>query len=261
MRLIMDRLSYGERDAGDRGQQYLRDLFLHYVSEVPGVIEGLTEGLAFPLYYGRFHFKESKPVREFLNKWSKEDWHLDADWIRERAFEKLCFWAHDHEEYRIYDLGVGSGSPSSMSPPEGLPTYYVAIMKRLDYLESVRSTVMLKLHQDLLLSRGDSKIFVASIITGAEAYCDAAERQHPDAAIKLELERDLTWAVRFQVEKKEYQEIAEHDLPGRKGAEDLIRKAVLDILNRVGLTRRPVPRGRKKGSKNRYALTDLGRNK
>src|SRR6266849_9775721 len=103
MRPVMNRLSYGERDAGDRGRQYVRNLFLHYVTEVPGLIESLKSGLDLPLHRGRLHFKENGPAREFLNKWSK-DWRLDADWIRERAFEKLCFWTVSREECRIYDL-------------------------------------------------------------------------------------------------------------------------------------------------------------
>src|SRR5258708_1233465 len=138
MRPVMNRLSYGERDAGDRGRQYLRDLFLHYVSEVPGLIEGLTEGLGLPLYYRRLHIKENGPAREFLNKWSKY-WRLDADWVGERALERLCFWSVEREEYRVYDLAVGTGSAVCTLAPEGLPTYHVAWMTRPWYLEQLRS--------------------------------------------------------------------------------------------------------------------------
>jgi hypothetical protein len=261
MRLVMKRLSYGERDAGDRGQQYLRDLFLHHVSEVPGVIEGLKEpGLTLPLYYGRLHFRESKLAREFLEEWSK-DWNLDAGWIRERAFEKLCFWAHEREEYRIYDLGVGSGSAVCSTPPEGLPTYYVGMMRRTQYLELVRSTVLLKLQHDPLLNRGDNKAYAESIVRGAKPYWKAAEAEYALAPIKLNLERDVTWTVRFQVENRECSEIVQQDLPGRKEAEGMVRKAIADVLKRIELRKRTVRRGRKKGSKNKYPLTDLGKNK
>jgi hypothetical protein len=255
----MKRLSFGERDTGDRGRQYLRDLFLHYVSEVPGLIEGLAErGLTLPLYYGRFHFAESKPVREFLEKWSK-DWNLDAGWIRERAFEKLCFWARDREEYRIYDLGVGSGSAVSDLPPEGLPTYYVGLMRRTQYLQLIRSLVMMKLQQDPLLNRGDSKAYAESIVRGAKPYCKAEENKYALAPIKLNLDRDVRWTVRFQIEERDYSEIAQQDLPGRKEAEGMVRKAVADILKRIELDKRTVRRGRKPGSKNQYTLTNLGK--
>lgn len=256
----MKRLSYGERDAGDGGRQYLRDLFLHHVSEVPGVIESLTsEALKFPLQLGHLYFDECMTARQFLNEWTKE-WHLDANWVRERVFEKMCFWAVDREEYRIYDLGVGSGSAVSMLSPAGLPTYHSGHMTRPQYFELVRSDAIFKLQHDPLLNRGDIQPFVESIVRSAEAYCDAADQQSAPAAIKLELERDLLWTVRFQIELRDYSEIAAQDLPGRMQANDLVRKAVRDILKRIELPSR-VRRGRKKGSKNEYDLTELGRNK
>ena len=256
----MNRLSYGERDAGDRGQQYLRDLFLHHTSEVPDVVESLIPGLTLPLRYGRLHFRESALIREFLTAWSKR-WHLDAGWVRERAFEKLCFWLSEREEYRICDLGVGTGSAVSMTAPEGLPTYYTGQMTRSRYLELVRSTVTLKLRQDELLNRGDFEPFVESIVRGAESYCDAAERQWDPAATKQDLKRDIDWTIKFQIQGRAYAEIAAEDLPGIRQADDLVRKAVSDILKRIELPRRFVKRGRKQGSKNKYNLTELGSNK
>jgi hypothetical protein len=258
MRSIMSRLSHGERDAGDGGRQYLRDLFLSRVSEVPGLIESLLPGLELPLYFGRFHFVESKAVREFLAQWSR-DHNLDADWIRERVFEKLCFWKYEIEKYRIYDLGVGVGSANTLSPPEGLPSYYAANMKRTDYLGMVKSLVTLKLSEDPLLKLGDSEILIDSILQYATAYCDAAERMHKRSRIKPELNRDLKWTVEFQVVKRDQQEIATAYLPGVKGATDVVRKAITDILKRIGLPRRVASRGRKKGSKNKYSLSNLGK--
>lgn len=146
-----------------------------------------------------------------------------------------------------------------MSAPEGLPTYLQDRMRRSEYLDYVRSLATSKLRQDGLLSRGDIDPFVESIVRGAETYCDAVEEQSKPSKIKLELERDMRWAIEFQVQERNYAEIAARDLPGRQQADDLVRKAVSDILKRIELPSR-AKRGRKKGSKNKYDLTELGRN-
>lgn len=217
----MAKVAITKFDDGTAGREYLRRLFLERVSDVPGLMPSLEKGLALPL--GDFALWRNKPARAFLLEWS-QGWHLDADWIRESAYNTLTMWPGPAGSLVYPGSLVGH-------PPPSLPTYFPVLQTRKEYLEQVDPLI--------------------------RAYCEESERSFPLAKSMDDPARDIDWTVRFQVEKQECREIAtRHDIDV-----DVVRKAVKRILRAIELPSRKVSRGRTKGSKNNPALAELGLNK
>ncbi len=261
------KLSHGKFDAGDSGQAYLRRLFLERVSDVRGVIKkdadldrpSLERGLRLPLYSGE--------LWPFLHDWSKA-WHLDADWIRNSAYELLLTWPGENayltytgplpratervdngprltsqEEFIVENYGgfgrtrviierhKGGVSVRTLEPPT-LPEYYPTLLhpNRKAYLEQAKAIAL--------------------------QYCERVEKSLSAAKCMDDPVRDVEWAVRFQVEERDWTDLADEEHSIEKP-----RKAVTRVLDYIGLERRAVRRGRKKGSKNNPILAELGQHK
>src|SRR6266498_449532 len=241
------RLTDGEiPDSGER----LRDEFLARLSKCAEVMTDLVRAV------GLCRPGETKPNRALktnLNALGKR-WHLDANWLRESCFTTVQYYRETGAlSYSPPSLALSQPSSLHLPPPEGFPVYFPMSMTRAEYIREVKLEVLKQLREIPILSPGiktAASAAMPSIIERASEYCRQSEqklkpkRRQRRLRIK-NLERDIDWTVRYQVQRQSFREIALND----GASQDSVEKTVSRTLRELALVPRN-PRGRQPGSAN-----------
>jgi hypothetical protein len=277
----MARVCFGEFDwPDDRGKrEFLQLLFLDTIAEIDQAPLKQLYAKPFELYrqcckdfkldYNAiYHWwyltGAARSMVQALNAeidtWSKA-WNLDAKWCRQTALASLHAWSCSSRE--ITELffqhpGGGGGVPTPPDPPEGFPRYVAYMMSRDDYLGWVQSTALQVISDNSLLNhapRLKAKALAESIARKATSYCRTVEVVYVESGWKRcrknekkNLKQHMEWAVRFQVSRKTFNELAAE----AKVGQPTVSRAVRDILSILPLDKRPDSRpGRISGRKNK----------
>jgi hypothetical protein len=179
----------------------------------------------------------SKPVKAFchaLLEWAAK-YNLAADWVLERAMWTLERWQQKGRQPEFSGergwalMGVGGAVPDSLPPPAGLVEYRW-YWNRANYLNSVESVMRQRFDEVLRqypeLSYGNPSHLNAYIQSVKDStsipanYCDRSDK-HIKAHGWVEserhrnLDRDMQWAIQFQVLKMELETIAANTSRGK----------------------------------------------
>jgi hypothetical protein len=208
---------------------------------------------------------------ELIYSWSKR-FNLGAEWCCEYAImtlrlanilnqSKEIVNTRDHYSYlwsfladaiitiwpKLKMLPIFPDIYPTLEPPQDLPIWKPGLETRSSYLSRVEQQV--RNHLDgpilrLLKSKLRADV-IEQIKYRANDYCEKVSKCYLQpfwrkVKVKPRLERDVCWAVQFQVLKKSYLEIATVS-----GVEpSTVKRAVEDTLEHVGLGARKSHRGR-----------------
>lgn len=231
-----------------------------------------------------YHSRQAETFCHSLLKWAAS-YNISADWILVRAMLTLYKW---HQKGRqpgfggergwLY-MGAGGPVPTPLPPPAGLAAYGW-MWSRANYLESVERIIRERFEEVLgqypELSYGNPSFLNAYIQSVKEdtslpaKYADRSDKHiksHGWVENKhhRNLERDLRWAVQFQVLSMELEKIAadtpQPKDPNKTFSVSTVSRAVIGytpkgkphvpgLLEKIGLTRRPDSGpGRRRGCK------------
>lgn len=210
-------------------------------------------------------------LKQRLITWAKPH-HIDSEWVYKKVVE--MFWEQYEnvpDEMRgslILSLKVFEDIDHITPPPKGFDSYLPGTESRQEYLDKCKNKVrrIITRHPILSLSKAQPrKRFIESILYKIEDYCRKVEKHfelQPDWQRTKQTEirwRNAKWAVKFQVEKLSYSDIARDS----NVSTSTVKRGVDEILSLIGLDKRPdSKRGRKQGSKNSYTakiISGLGR--
>lgn len=235
--------------------------------------------------WGRLEYSiPAKAFCEVLLEWAAK-YNLVAGWVLERAMWTLSRWHELGRQpgfrgARVWALtGISGPVPTCPQPPPGLVDYGW-YWNREDYLQWVESLMrerfdeVFKQHPEL--SYGNVSLLNAYIqsvkddVSIPADYCDRSDKllkAHGwvEAKWHRNLDRDMQWAVQFQVLKMELEAIAANTPQSKDSSRTFsvstVSRAVIGytpkgkrhvpgLLEKIGLERRPESGpGRRRGSK------------
>lgn len=190
-------------------------------------------------------------------------------WLFESAVYTIDYWSKNPKN--INDIGLLESSPyhkqnlKTLEPPFGLPEWEAQYKERKIYLEEAKNFITEELNKIEFFKENQKRLglTVRQIFNEAEIYCDKVEKHFRSngwkkVTVKKEFEKHLEWAIRFQVKEESYSSIArEYGVYASS-----VKKEVEEILGIIGLKRRGLKRGRKKGqttSETSKILKSLGK--
>lgn len=177
-------------------------------------------------------------------------------WLFESAVYTIDYWSKNPKN--IKEVGLLESSPfhkqylETIEPPFGLPKWKPQYKKRKVYLEEAKKIIKEDLNKIELFKKNQRRLSLTASQIGneAEIYCDEVEKHFRSngwkkVPVKKEFEKHLEWTIRFQIKEESYSSIArEYGVYASS-----VKKEVEEILRVVGLERRSLNRGRKKGQK------------
>jgi len=218
---------------------------------------------------GRRDLPSQRPLQAAVRNWARR-WHLDAPWCLSVAFSTLRLWRDyprarelyvwdnnfplDRATVKVPEEVVGT------APLEGLPPFFAHFELRSNYMRRVRRRLEDHLRAYPLTAKLKAKTRLSVVEENMRIvgdYCDrvmefyrgqtnaGGEPIWAEVEGRTELERNVRWAIDFQVRGKAYRRIASDEtvyVP-RRGDQALnhgtVSKAVDDILRQAGLRKRP----------------------
>lgn len=230
--------------------------------------------------FARFE-RKLRALQESVRSWSQR-WHMESPWCLGHAVSTLRLW-RDYPRAREswlwdnnfpLDESTLTLTPEMAGTPpfEGVPPFYAHIEQRSVYERRARMLISRHLRTNPFTARLDPKLRMSAIkadMVVVKGYCDkvmeAYERRHDGrgapvwkrVAERAALQRDLRWAVEFQVRGTAAKRIAEEEgreknLRGdeRSLSHTTVRQAVDYVLNLIGLpVRSDARRGRPRSDK------------
>lgn len=242
-----------------------------------------------PMWKRLQHIESSKAFCEALLEWAAK-YNLAASWVLERGMWTLLRWQQKGRQPGFSGergwslLGAGGTTPSKLPAPPGLVEYGV-FWNRANYLQSVESVMrqrfdeVFKQYPELSYGKGSIlNAYIQSVKDSSSIpakYCDRSD-EHIKAHGWVEsersrnLDRDIMWAVQFQVMKWDFEKIATKKIAPKSLIKKYVAKTysvstvsravvgytpkgkphVSGFLEKIGLARRPDSgAGRRRGSK------------
>lgn len=209
-----------------------------------------------------------KSIVTWTEKFNLVESDFQDKWLFESAIYTIDYWSKNPKN--IKDVGLLESSPyhkqnlETLEPPFGLPKWEPQYKERKVYLEEVKKFVKETLNKiELFKNQRRLSLTTRQIISEAEIYCDKVEKHFRSngwkkVTVKKEFEKHLEWAIRFQIKEESYSSIAnEYGVYVSS-----VKKEVEEILKVIGLKRRDLKRGRKKGqitSETAKILKSLGK--
>lgn len=204
-----------------------------------------------------------------VRNWARR-WHLDAPWCLSVAYSTLRLW-HDYPRARelyLWDNNFPLDRATvevpeevvDTAPLEGLPPFFAHFELRSNYMRRIRRRLEdhFRSHPFTAKLKAKTRLTVVEENMGIVGdYCDRVmefyrgqtnARGEPvwaEVEGRVELDRNVRWAIDFQVRGKAFRRIASDEtiyVP-RRGDQALshgtVSRAVDDILGEAGLKKRP----------------------
>lgn len=204
--------------------------------------------------------------------WASKNNLVETDkenrWILKSVLYTVDYWSKNPNEIKTVGLLESSLHHSeylkTLEPPIGLPEWEPQYKERKNYLEGVKTLLKDSLQEnDIFKNQRILNSTTSFVISQAEIYCDKVEKHFrlngwKKVTIKREFEKHLEWTVRFQLKEESYSSIAREF--GVYASS--VKKEVEEILKLIGIKKREIKRGRKKGqttSETAKILKDLGK--
>lgn len=186
-------------------------------------------------------------LRNGIERWAQR-WNLTAEWCMAVAFATLQeggFWGDRRKtlcektlfgKMRLMREQERLEQSGEAGNPEGLPVYDAAISREV-YFERIRVRAAHAIQKDPVLRYGkrpQANKFIESILEHRRIveYCERVEKLRSfTPKERRELERHLTWAVRFQVKGESQIAIATSD----DVEPAAVSKAIKPLMRELGL--------------------------
>lgn len=209
-----------------------------------------------------------KSIVSWEEKFNLVETDENDKWLFESAAYTVDYWSKNPR--KINEIGLLESSPyhkqnlETLKPPFGLLKWEPQYKERKIYLEEVKAYIKESLSEvELFKNQKRLNLIARHILGEAELYCDKVEkyfrsRGWKKVAIKKEFEKHLDWTIRFQVKEESFSSIAKEF--GVYASS--VKKEVEEILELIGIKKRVVKRGRKKGqsiSETAKILKNLGK--
>jgi hypothetical protein len=190
-------------------------------------------------------------IAEWAHPWNLNNWKKDDPWFFDHTLQTLHWWRINqdaHDKLQWYPLSASwELTLDAQMPSQWLPTWEPDTEKQTEYIERVTCAALLQI-EDSILSCSDPssrKAFVDSIEKKAAEYCKRVQAHYgwEKSRKKPEIQKHISWTMRFQVVEESYAGIARS---GKTNASH-VKREVAEILDILKLIPRKTTPGRKPG--------------
>jgi hypothetical protein len=218
---------------------------------------------------GRRDLPALRSLQTAVRNWARR-WHLDAPWCLSVVYSTLRLWRDfpRARELYVWDNNFPLDRATvelpeevvDTAPLEDLPPFFAHFELRSKYVRRVRRRLEHHLRTHPFTAKLKAKTRLSAVEENMRIvgdYCDRVmefyrgQRDAEGAPVwaevegRAELERNVRWAIDFQVRGKTYRRIASDEtiyVPRRDDQElshGTVIKAVDDVLRLIGLRKRP----------------------
>lgn len=236
-------------------KKWAEKLTKHYYLINPEVknLYDMTIVKYYPPCFWMYSFWNS--ISSWMKKYNLEEIDKNEKWFFESIVYTVEYWSKNPSEIESVRLLQSElyhkDYLKTLKPPINLREWQPQFKEREKYLEEVKEEAKKKLEKvDIFENRKILKSTLNEINIEIEKYCDEVEkyfRSHgwKKITVKKEYKKHIEWAIRFQIKKESFSSIArEYNVYPSS-----VKKETESILKLIGLKKREVKRGRKKGQK------------